>query len=60
MWSDVHSVLTLHDTTLHCKPTLFYEKLVYIFHAVMQLFEALRYKPKDSGFDSRCVTGIFH
>ena len=29
-------------------------------YAVAQLVEALRYKSEGRGFDSRCVTGIFH
>ena len=29
-------------------------------HAVTQLVEARRHKPKGRGFDSKCVIGIFH
>jgi len=40
-----------------------FNKMLYVYmlgYAVARLVEALSYKPKGRGFDSRCVTGIFH
>jgi hypothetical protein len=43
-----------------CVCVCFFLLLLYQLYGVAQLVEALRYKPKGRGFDSRWAVEIFH
>ena len=58
--SDITSAHSIVHYAQQKRPIAFIRMRMVHPEAVAQLVEALRYKPEGRGFESRCVTGIFH